>query len=166
VDYNFEVSPKKASPFAPVRFSAEVLPGQEVYWFYGSGESSAAEFEHTFDQNGKYPVYFRFIDENGCTYYDTTEVTVKYFSLFVPTSFTPDGNGLNDVFQPEGFGIAHYHLTVYNRWGEVVFDRANAPWDGAMEGEPQPSGVYVYQLEVTDDFGEVSQRQGTMTLFR
>ena len=68
--------------------------------------------------------------------------------IYIPSAFTPNGDGLNDTFGIKGEGINNYHLYVYNRWGEVIFESTNPKqqWDGKFEGSPAEQGTYVYQL--------------------
>ena len=79
-------------------------------------------------------------------------------SLYVPTAFSPNGDGLNDTFGAVGEGIETYKLTIYNRWGEVVFASHNVDqkWDGAYKGSPVPFGAYKYEvLAYGKEIGEV-----------
>lgn len=73
---------------------------------------------------------------------------------YVPNAFTPDDDGYNHVFQPiftSGFSPYKYHLWIYNRWGEVVFESLDhtMPWDGTYGGVLCPQGVYTWKI----DFG-------------
>ena len=87
----------------------------------------------------------------------------------VPNAFTPGNDGKNDQFRAKAFGaVKKFEITVYNRWGEVVFSSIDPDkgWDGKYAGKEQPGGVFVwicrYQLE-----GEPEQfDRGTMTLIR
>lgn len=69
-------------------------------------------------------------------------------SIYIPSAFTPNGDGLNDTFGVKGEGIQDYHLIIYNRWGVVLFESTNAKkqWDGVYEGNPVETGTYVYLL--------------------
>lgn len=78
--------------------------------------------------------------------------------LHLPTAFTPNGDGLNDTFGPVGEGIEGYKITVFNRWGEVIFSSrsVNEKWDGHHKGSPVPIGVYNYEvLAYGKEFGEI-----------
>ncbi len=80
--------------------------------------------------------------------------------LYLPTAFTPNGDGLNDTFGAVGEGIEKYRLVVYNRWGESVFstENVNAKWDGFYKGKPVPFGSYNYKLVAYGkEFGEVNK---------
>jgi gliding motility-associated-like protein len=86
----------------------------------------------------------------------------------IPDAFTPNADGLNDVFR----AIAPYSkevlLEVYNRWGEVIYKSTdlNAGWDGNYSGRPAQSGAYIYYIRLVDDAGTVTEKKGTVTLLR
>jgi gliding motility-associated-like protein len=69
-------------------------------------------------------------------------------SIYIPSAFTPNGDGLNDMFGVKGEGIQDYRLLIYNRWGVVIFESTNAKnqWDGKYEGQPVETGTYVVQV--------------------
>lgn len=72
-----------------------------------------------------------------------------YSRIFIPNAFSPNDDRLNDGFRPFCVYIRQYHLTIYNRWGQKVFESNNPydAWDGTYEGEQSENGVYVYILE-------------------
>ena len=81
--------------------------------------------------------YLHAIDENGCIGLDSTHVEL-FFPIYVPNTFTPDGDGRNEVFQASGHNIRGFRMEIYNRWGQLVFesDDINKPWTGEYrEGE-------------------------------
>lgn len=106
----------------------------------------------------------------GCS--DTTSVAVKIFetapSVFVPSAFTPNGDGLNDVLRPVSAGMQQLELfSVYNRWGQLLFSsRDGRGWDGRVGGTMQGSGVYVWLIKAIDFQGRPYQQKGTVTLLR
>ncbi len=73
---------------------------------------------------------------------------IPLLQLYIPSAFSPNGDGLNDTFGVKGEGIRNYHLYIYNRWGEVLFESTNPKqqWDGKFAGQPAEQGSYVYQL--------------------
>jgi gliding motility-associated-like protein len=90
----------------------------------------------------------------------------------IPNGFTPNGDGNNDLFMIKGISFVK-HLTIYNRWGNKVFERhhfvaadAGASWDGKLQGIPQPTGTYVYFVEMQCNTGGIFTRKGTITLIR
>lgn len=110
-------------------------------------------------------------DAFGCQNLDSVNVFVlpspKYF---VPNAFTPNGDGQNDLFR-----ISYYEnfvletLQVFNRWGQLVFSTEDITqaWDGrAPNGDPLPTGAYIYIINGTDEIGAPLYRQGNVTLMR
>ncbi len=114
--------------------------------------------------------------EFGCYDSDTLRiiVTCDNKQVYLPNTFTPDGNGVNDVFYPRGRGLSNINrFRIYNRWGEVVFDRSNIAvddksngWDGRKGGTLLPPDVYVYTIDALCDTGEPLQWQGDVMLLR
>ncbi len=107
----------------------------------------------------------------GCTGSDG--ITVKVFTslpnFFIPSAFTPNGDGLNDVFKPIVAGIAEFrYFRVFNRWGQLVFETAQAGkgWDGTINGNPQPAGTYIVSAAGKDYNGRLVEKRGTMVLIR
>ncbi|RZL47825.1 MAG: gliding motility-associated C-terminal domain-containing protein, partial [Pedobacter sp.] len=88
--------------------------------------------------------------------------------LFVPNTFTPNGDGKNDYFLAFGNSVSKFRMRVYNQWGEFIFE-SNAlttGWDGRWKGNMQPNGVYVYYIDVTFNDGTTKMLKGTITLLR
>jgi gliding motility-associated-like protein len=104
----------------------------------------------------------------------TSSVTVvpECGNLIVPNVFTPNNDGFNDVFRPEGKGIADYHLQIFNRWGILVFESTqyNNGWNGKINNEPAPAGTYYFLLIAKDALGRtlvgIEVLEGEVTLIR
>jgi gliding motility-associated-like protein len=110
-------------------------------------------------------------DAIGCI--DSAYVTVYVFQtmpyVFVPTAFTPNGDGLNDVIRPIAVGIQKInYFSIYNRWGQMVYytTQNKTGWDGNLKGRPQASAVYVWMLSAIDYLGKPLFLKGTVTLIR
>jgi gliding motility-associated-like protein len=88
--------------------------------------------------------------------------------VFIPDAFSPNGDNMNDKFAPKGQFMDKSRLIIYNRWGQVLFETANAieGWDGTVNGQPAVEGTYVYRLEITDSLGKYFVKTGTMLLAR
>lgn len=90
-------------------------------------------------------------------------------AIYVPTAFTPNGDGKNDLFTPRPVGVKSYnYFRVYNRWGQLIFSTRDLHkgWDGTLQGLPQPAGTYVWMIEgLTTEDKSISQK-GTVTLIR
>ncbi|MEO7309921.1 MAG: PKD domain-containing protein [Chitinophagaceae bacterium] len=107
----------------------------------------------------------------GCK--ETDNVLVKVFitgpSIFVPSGFTPNGDGKNDVIRPILAGMRSLdRFDVYNRLGQLVFSTKTIDkgWDGKIKGEPQPASAFVYNVQATDYLGKVIRQAGTFVLIR
>ena len=100
------------------------------------------------------------------------ETVIAHFKTptggFLPTAFSPNGDGFNDQLRLLGEGIISMNLTLYNRWGESVINISNPAmgWDGTFKGEPAPAGVYAYKLFVVLKDGEEINQSGNITLIR
>jgi gliding motility-associated-like protein len=88
--------------------------------------------------------------------------------IFIPNTFTPNGNGQNDVFKVYSNVMKAIHWMVFNQWGEKVFETTdlNGSWDGSYKGKPQPIGVYVYVVVGTLSDGTSVTQKGTFNLIR
>ncbi len=112
----------------------------------------------------------------GCT--NTAQITVnvlcKNENLFIPNTFSPNNDGMNDVFYARGNGLLNIKsFRIFNRWGQVVFERtnlqandANAGWNGKYNNQMQMADVYVYIVDVMCDNGIILSRKGNLTLLR
>lgn len=106
----------------------------------------------------------------GCEGVD--EIFIKVYKgpeIYVPSGFTPDGNGLNDILRPIPVGIKEFHyFRMFNRWGQIVFSTQDPTkgWDGKINGIPQPTGTFVWMAEAVDYKGNLLTRKGVVTIIR
>jgi gliding motility-associated-like protein len=86
--------------------------------------------------------------------------------VYVPNTFTPNEDGMNDKFGATGQGIASFSMQIYNRWGELVFEShdLNDKWDGRFHGEIMPNSVYLYKISVKGLNGHTAYKSGSVTL--
>jgi gliding motility-associated-like protein len=97
-------------------------------------------------------------------------VRVKVYKgpeIYVPSAFTPTGDGLNDLLKAIPVGIKTFrYFSIYNRWGQLVFTTSNpgVGWDGKIQGVLQGSSTFVWMAEAVDYFGNLIRRKGTVTL--
>jgi gliding motility-associated-like protein len=107
-------------------------------------------------------------DIAGCIGYDT--IFVKVYNgpaYYVPNAFSPNDDGLNDIFRAVPVGIAKTDwFRVFNRFGEMVFQTNQylKGWDGTYKGKKQPSGVYIWIVKGTDRTGAPVEMKGTVML--
>jgi gliding motility-associated-like protein len=103
---------------------------------------------------------------NSITSLSNTVDVVPYMNIYIPNSFTPNGDGLNDTFGAVGEAIGQYKMQVFNRWGQLVFETNSHKnqWDGTFDGEPVPTGLYVYKMEAKGKAGNLTHKEGTVTV--
>jgi len=125
-----------------------------------------------YDNNGKYPVMLIAMNEFGCADTIFKVITVEEdVNVFIPNSFTPNDDGINDLFYIKGVGLKTegYHMEIYDRWGTLLFTSRdiNKGWDGTIKGVKAEQGVYVYKVKVVGDNGTGKKEfKGHVTLLK
>jgi gliding motility-associated-like protein len=129
-----------------------------------------------FPKTGQYRVSLTATSVNGCKKEVEDMLSVKPdFNVFIPSSFTPNFDGLNDefkpVFSPYGIDAKTYELEIFDRWGSSLFTSKEMTkgWDGSQQNkgvEPMKQEVYVYKLKYKDMEGKVYNKLGYFTLTR
>jgi gliding motility-associated-like protein len=120
-------------------------------------------------ENIKYKVFV--YNQQQCL--DSAFITVQVFKtapqIFVPTAFTPNGDGKNDIIRPVAVGISKLeYFRIYNRWGQLVFSTSinGQGWNGKIKGKDQSSNVYVWIVKGVDFTGKEILAKGTVTLIK
>jgi gliding motility-associated-like protein len=158
-------------PLQPVQLQAS--GGTSYTWTPSTGLSNPliANPIATLNSNVDSVVYTVRVAEGNCVAND--QVTIYVYKpgadIIVPSAFTPNGDGLNDVARPITVGITKLnYFSIYNRWGQMVFTTTDTRkgWDGNFSGVAQASGTYVYQALGTDAVGNQVFRKGTIVLIR
>lgn len=95
-------------------------------------------------------------------------VIIKNPNLFHPTSFTPNGDALNDIFNVYGQYIVAFEMNIFNRWGELMYTTTEIErgWDGTFKGNPMPEGTYAFVAQITDQAGRSFKKSGSVLLLR
>jgi gliding motility-associated-like protein len=144
-------------------------------WIYDFGDETTETFsdgDHFYEDHGYYLISQIVTNTFGCSDSTSKLVTVHpQLQVFVPTAFTPDINGHNEVFYPviAGFDITHYLFRVFDRWGIEVYS-SNTPykgWNGTFNDEPAQDGAYCWTLElktITDQ--KIQRSNGSVILIR
>jgi gliding motility-associated-like protein len=145
-------------------------------WLWDFRDGGFASVQHPvykYTALGTYDVLLTVSDANGCTASVSHPVKVKDITAaYFPNAFTPDFDGVNDVFKPVGIYITQYRLEIFDRWGRMVFfsEDPEVGWEGTMNGKMAPEGVYVWNARFNHDYGEDVTRDlhlyGTVTLIR
>ncbi|MEI7596540.1 MAG: gliding motility-associated C-terminal domain-containing protein [Bacteroidota bacterium] len=141
-------------------------------WSFGNGDTSNIENPHyTYNEIGSFEVQLIVSDSLGCV--DTTSRTViikDIFTYYIPNAFTPNGDGLNEVFGVKGLGVMddEFEMVIWNRWGELVF-KTNDPeegWNGQYQnnGTKVQIGIYPYRILAKLKDGRLKEYLGNVTL--
>ena len=172
---DFSVVPDNC-PLEPVAFTSLAEGKITVHnWSFGDGGSSAEKSpQYIFQQPMRetpFTVKYEVTDSYGCTK-SVTKPIVIYSSctVFVPNAFTPNGDGLNDIFRVlNGVKTQNFNLKIYNRWGQPVFETKDwkQGWDGRYKGLLQTTGSFVWLMQYIDvRTNKPVERKGSVTLVR
>ena len=119
--------------------------------------------------------YVTVMNVDSCLATDTTVITVLHQpSAYIPSAFTPNGDGLNDRFEFDILGAKNIALSVYSRWGDLIYSTDNQTngvdcrcgWDGTKGGKTLPLDTYVYKMKITHFDDRIEDKAGTVTLMK
>lgn len=174
----FTATPMETSVLNPdVDFDASILTiGADsiAAWDFGDNTNDTGlTILHHYNDTGSYLVTLTAINKYGCIS-DTSQIVVikEDFAIFVPNAFSPNTDGKNDFFFPEGVGINpdKFKMWIFDRWGDIIFEtnNVNTPWDGTAHGGKKPVqiGVYVWLIETENDEGKKERFLGHVTVYR
>ncbi|MBI2279681.1 MAG: gliding motility-associated C-terminal domain-containing protein [Bacteroidetes bacterium] len=141
-------------------------------WNFGDGGTSTiAEPVHTYLDKGEYIITL--ITNNNFNCADTLSRVIKVdpaYNFYIPNAFTPDKDGLNEIFTAVGEEIKEFSMQIFNRWGEKIYETHDLAkgWDGkAKDGsEIAQQDVYVYDIRLRDFTGKLHTMQGKVTLIK
>lgn len=168
----FVIDPQRLNilePFIEVRDSS--IGATTCYYTLSDGSIyNEFNFHHAWQQAGFQTVTQYVMNEYGCKDEISGQVAIDGFYFYAPNSFTPDNDGLNDYWLPVMTGVQDYHIQIFNRWGEKVFDSTDTtqPWLGNFhEGEHYvQNGVYLYLVQFNDLLNYPRQFQGHISVVR
>ncbi|MDN3633179.1 PKD domain-containing protein [Neolewinella lacunae] len=131
----------------------------------------ALDFDYTLRDSATLFITQLVTHPSGCVDTLTKDLKLRLVNTyFMPNAFTPNGDGLNDVFLPEGIliGATEYLLRIWNRWGELIFTSTEprVGWDGNFRGTPSPGGGYLWDAQFIDVGGEFQEFKGGVVLIR
>lgn len=167
----FSFTPFNPDPLNPVvDFIDESRGAAEIEWSFGDGATST-EFNpsHFYAESGVYEIIQWVTTENGCGDQVAGELEIRDpFLIYIPTAFSPNDDGINEVFYAQGEGIRTFRMIIYNRWGEPLFDTANMEngWDGTYKGKQVEAGVYTYHVEVNSIYLDYKEIFGKVVVLR
>ena len=173
VDFYHE--PEKITILDPeVSFVNLSTYNDSVSWSFGDNQMSE-EWEpiHTYDSLGWFEVILKVQNDEGCADSISKQLLIENNLIYYfPSSFTPDGDGLNDEFGISGFRkdkMQNYQFQITNRWGEIVFysEDVNQKWNGkTSNGNDAILGSYLWSVRIVDELGKVTRKFGDFTLMR
>ncbi|MFT5970059.1 MAG: gliding motility-associated-like protein [Flavobacteriales bacterium] len=148
---DFKVSPDTTDLFANEFTVTNLSNDQQInYYLNGVLIGSVQNFVFDVADFGSYELMAIYENQFGCTDTMIKMLWVNPGTFYIPNTFTPNGDGLNEVFKPVVSNLLEYELVIYDRWGKVIFesDQFKNGWDGFFIGtnNPVPQGVYPYQL--------------------
>ena len=154
-------------------FTSNSVGANLLNWNFGDGEgltSNVSTTTHTYSTLGTYTITLLTTSQNLCT--DTATGTISIvedINIFIPNSFSPNGDGVNDEFFPTGTGISkeNYSMEIYNRWGEMIFSTTDLSehWKG-NNSVTTLQDTFVYKINLKTIKGNKIVRTGTVTLIR
>ncbi len=167
---DFSFNPNPAIVLENVQFT-DLSTGNGVndwLWFFGDGEGTNIQNPiHNYSLGGTFNVELLVTDQLGCKDSTSKLITVALLPV-LPSGFSPNGDGENDLFYIRGGAFQSVNLKVYNHWGELVhegFTQAEG-WDGTFKGEDAPVGVYTWTFVVEIANGRIIKGSGDVTLIR
>jgi gliding motility-associated-like protein len=132
---------------------------------YTLGQNPVMQFE----QEGDYDITLIIYNQGGCVDTFSLQICIlEPLTLFVPNTFTPNGDGVNDVFCAVGKGVIEFEMNIYTRQNQKIFTSTDmlVGWDAMYKGEIVPTGVYAYVIEAKFNTGEKFFKGGTVTVIR
>ncbi len=151
-------------------FKASTLPTfcRNYRWDLGDGATSRKEIvAHSYLDLEEHWVHLKVVTFTGCEAEDSMLVQPPAH-IYFPNAFTPDGDGINELFGPSGHYIDSFEMTIFDRWGQAIFqtDDVEYKWDGKINGTAAPTGMYVFKYKVEGHLFPSIEDYGHVTLLR
>ncbi|MFN0031956.1 MAG: PKD domain-containing protein [Flavobacteriales bacterium] len=175
---SFHVAPEMAIlPSTEFKFVNTSIDGEDYYWtfsFYGDSHAADTTFSFPDEMATTYPVWLYVSNQYGCQDSTFRQVIVEQaIDVYIPNCFTPDYDGINDVWQIAGRGFEYegFSAQVFDRWGNVVYESTDpyGAWTGSVQGGGHfvPDGVYNYRVVIRDSQNDVNYKYvGSITVLR
>ncbi len=141
-----------------------------IYQFSDGGSLEGFDGSYTFTEFGRQSITQIITNEFGCTSTAKGYINIGGTVFFLPNSFTPDFDGINDAWLPSAIGVAQYNVRIYDRWGELIFESNDVkePWQGNKKGSEYfvQNGIYNYIVTYQDLIGKTTQLKGNIIISR
>ena len=172
---SFTVQPSTASIIDPVISVTDLSIGANT-WLWNFGESDSVSLlssplPYTYSDTGTYTIMLITNTQYNCkdTSYQNAVIEPN-FLFYIPSGFSPNGDGLNDSFTGKGIFIKEFEMFIHDRWGNLVYytDEHDKPWDGTINygTEIALQDVYIYTINIKDYTRKKHNFRGTVTLVR
>ncbi len=167
---NFTLSPLVAEANVPTTFTNTSVNATRYHWDFGDNTTSIeVNPVHQYQKTGVYKACLTAYNSSNCPSMLCREAPADVVPLLgLPTAFSPNGDGENEILYVRGAAIATLDLKIYNRWGQLVFETTSQQkgWDGTFNGQPQPIDAYAYILNCSFIDGTTKMLKGNITLLR
>lgn len=170
---SFSFLPNPPQPNTQIVFTNNSIGAVRYKWIFGDGDelstTTTEPVKHIYNSTSSFTAMLVAINSSGCADTARQQINAKVLPLLdVPSAFTPNSDGINDLLYIRGYGILKMVWKIYNRWGNVVFETTdrNIPWNGKFKGALQPADVYHYTLDVEYSDNTKVQKIGDITLIR
>jgi gliding motility-associated-like protein len=167
---NFYIMSQDPMQGLPVQFENASLNAWSYTWAFGDGNGSfLVNPIHTYTLPGSYEITLIATNQEGCidSISKWIEIAPERY-IYLPNSFTPDGDGLNEYFYGRFIGLMSARFYIFNRWGEEIFfsDQLNFVWDATYEGIPVQDGTYTWYLIYEIEKGIYEDLSGHVNVIR
>ncbi|MDQ3102212.1 MAG: PKD domain-containing protein, partial [Bacteroidota bacterium] len=174
-------APLEIEAFESVDLTSTSTGATQWDWNTGDGTTdlSGETVQHVYTEEGTFQIELIVMNDAGCSDTATANITVTEFiepvpepitvlPAGIPTAFSPNGDGMNDVFRVRGGPFAEFDLRIYDNWGVQIFNSGEQSigWDGSYRSKDQPGGVYIYTFKGVSMDGTVLDMAGDISIIR
>lgn len=173
---NFVLSPQPTTILAPTIYFTDLSTDKYgiTSWMWTFGDildsiSTSKNSVHTYADTGTFCATLRVVNVHGCVDSITECLVIDpQFTLYIPDAFSPNGNGLNDIFMPKGEALRSYDMYIFNRWGTLLFHTNDLMkgWDGTVNHRICQEDTYVYLIKILDNYNKKHTYIGKVTLIK
>ncbi|MGA1373982.1 MAG: PKD domain-containing protein, partial [Flavobacteriales bacterium] len=168
----FDIEPNEVDLLNPVvTVTSLAEEGVECFYYFGDGGSLAeCDGIYTYTDGGLFDVTQTVVNAAGCTSTAVGQVAVNGTIFYAPNAFSPNNDGMNDVWLPVALGTEGYRVEIFDRWGERIWsaDQPGIPWLGSVGDGTHyvPDGVYFWKVWLQDQVLQPQTHSGTLQVLR
>lgn len=169
-DADFQVTSSTLFNNMPITFQNLSVGAESYQWFYGDGNTSTTIVgSNVYENPGTYYVTLVATNQLGCKDTVTKPITIEEeYWIYVPNTFTPDGNRVNNYFSVSTVNIKYLEVMIFNRWGERIFEAYDPffEWDGTYNGTLVQDGTYIWKIKYVTKGNIEGKLVGHITLMK